>query len=113
MVASEDQLAAISLIGRRGWRSAGGDGGRPEGVEVGRTGPCGWRDSLDIMQATVRNYDPQTRSGSVLLDSGAAMEFGTAAFDAGGLRLLRLGQRVRLDTDDAGLITRITIVTLP
>lgn len=65
------------------------------------------------MQATVRNYDPRTRSGSVLLDSGAPMDFDAAAFDAGGLRLLRLGQRVRLDTDAKGTITRVTIATLP
>ncbi len=61
----------------------------------------------------MRTYDPSTRSGSVLLDSGTAMDFGGPAFDAGGLRLLRLGQRVRLDTDAAGVITRITLATLP
>lgn len=65
------------------------------------------------MQATVRSYDPSTRSGSVLLDDGRPLEFDAAAFDAGGLRLLRLGQRVRLDTDSSGAITRITIATLP
>lgn len=61
----------------------------------------------------MRTYDQQTRSGSVLLDSGAPMTFDARAFDAGGLRLLRLGQRVRLDTDDTGRITRITLATLP
>jgi len=65
------------------------------------------------MQATVRHYDPVSRSGSVLLDSGAAVNFDAAAFDAGGLRLLRLGQRVRLDADADGTITRITLATLP
>ncbi|MGB9376342.1 MAG: hypothetical protein WCB04_02400 [Mycobacteriales bacterium] len=65
------------------------------------------------MQATVRDFDPDTRSGSVLLDSGALMHFAAAAFDAGGLRLLRLGQRVRLDTDADDTITRVTLATLP
>ncbi len=65
------------------------------------------------MQATVRSYDPDTRSGTLLLDDGRPMEFDAAAFDAGGLRLLRLGQRVRLQTDGEGVITRITIATLP
>ncbi len=65
------------------------------------------------MQATVRSYDPQTRSGSVLLDNGTPVEFGPAAFDAGGLRLLRIGQRVRLDRAPEGTVTRITLSTLP
>ncbi len=69
--------------------------------------------NLRCVQATVRSYDAQTRSGSVLLDDGTPLEFGAAAFDAGGLRLLRLGQRVRLETHADGRILRVTIVTLP
>lgn len=65
------------------------------------------------MQATVRSFDPDTRSGSLLADDGELILFSGAAFDAGGLRLLRLGQRVRLDTDAAGSVTRVTIATLP
>lgn len=67
------------------------------------------------MQATAYTYDPETRSGSVLLDDGTPVEFGADAFDAGGLLLLRPGQRVRIETEtgsagNAGL--RITLVTL-
>ncbi|MGW1246850.1 hypothetical protein [Streptomyces sp. NPDC002535] len=66
------------------------------------------------MQATAFTYDPETRSGSVLLDDGTPVEFGAEAFEAGGLRLLRPGQRVRIEaesgTSGAGL--RITLVTL-
>lgn len=65
------------------------------------------------MQATVRNFDPATRSGEVLLDDGTPMKFPGRAFDASGLRLLRLGQRVRLRLDDDGAIEFITIATLP
>ncbi|MDQ6874680.1 MAG: hypothetical protein M3042_06400 [Actinomycetota bacterium] len=65
------------------------------------------------MQATVWTYDADTRSGKLLLDDGTPIDFGTDAFDAGGLRLLRLGQRVRLDTDGAGTVTRVTLATLP
>jgi 2-phospho-L-lactate guanylyltransferase len=64
------------------------------------------------MQATVRRFDPRTRTGDVLLDDGSVLEFPASAFDASGLRLLRLGQRVRLDTDDAGTVTFLTIATL-
>jgi 2-phospho-L-lactate guanylyltransferase len=64
------------------------------------------------MQATSYTYDPETRSGSVLLDDGTPLPFDTAAFDAGGLRLLRPGQRVRLEVTGDGRSRRITLVTL-
>jgi len=64
------------------------------------------------MQATAYTYDPATRSGSVLLDDGTPLPFDAAAFDAGGLRLLRPGQRVRIETDGEGERRRITLVTL-
>ncbi|MBW8486088.1 hypothetical protein [Actinomadura parmotrematis] len=65
------------------------------------------------MQATVRTYDAGTRSGSVLLDDGTELPFGTAAFDAGGLRLLRSGQRVNLALDADYRISVITLSTFP
>ena len=49
----------------------------------------------------------------MLLDDGSVLEFGARAFDASGLRLLRLGQRVRLEVDGAGAVTFLTIATLP
>ena len=64
------------------------------------------------MQATSYTYDPETRSGSVLLDDGTPMDFDAAAFDAGELRLLRSGQRVRIETEGEGDARRITLVTL-
>ncbi|MEV5928801.1 hypothetical protein ACPCSG_18200 [Streptomyces cellulosae] len=64
------------------------------------------------MQATAYTYDPDSRSGQVLLDDGTPVPFDTAAFDAGGLRLLRPGQRVRLETEGEGASLRITLVTL-
>ena len=65
-----------------------------------------------FMQATAYTYDPRTRSGSVLLDDGTPVAFDGAAFDAGGLRLLRPGQRVRIETEGEGAAARITLVTL-
>ena len=65
------------------------------------------------MQATVRHFDPRTGAGDLLLDDGRALEFPASAFDASGLRLLRLGQRVRVEIDDAGRVQRLTIVSLP
>ncbi|MFG2086487.1 MULTISPECIES: cold-shock protein [unclassified Spirillospora] len=60
------------------------------------------------MQGTVKDFDASTRSGSVLLDDGTELPFDGEAFTAGGLRLLRLGQRVNLAMDG----DRITVVTL-
>lgn len=65
------------------------------------------------MQGTVATYDAQTRSGTLLLDDGTELAFPAAAFDASGLRLLRLGQRVRVEHDASGAIRRITLPTLP
>jgi 2-phospho-L-lactate guanylyltransferase len=64
------------------------------------------------MQATSYTYDPETRTGSVLLDDGTPLPFGATAFDAGGLRLLRPGQRVRVEVEGDGEERRVTFVTL-
>lgn len=64
------------------------------------------------MHATSYTYDPGTRGGSVLLDDGTPVEFDRTAFDAGGLRMLRVGQRVRIETEGEGASLRITLVTL-
>ncbi|QYX77311.1 hypothetical protein [Streptomyces akebiae] len=64
------------------------------------------------MQATAYTYDPATRTGQVLLDDGTPLPFDTPAFDAGALRLLRPGQRVRIETEGEGESLRITLITL-
>lgn len=48
-------------------------------------------------QGTVKTFDPQSRSGSVLLDDGTELELSADAFDRSGLLALRFGQRVRFD----------------
>lgn len=59
--------------------------------------------------ATVRRFDPTSRRTEVFDDHGGVIVVDPAAFDAGGLRLLRVGQRVRVAVDDAGTAVRITI----
>lgn len=77
----------------------------------------GWPDALDGagygagMQATVATFDERTHAGTVLLDDGREIGFPAAAFDASGLRLLRLGQRVRIDRNDEGEIVHLTLPT--
>ncbi|NGM11908.1 cold-shock protein [Verrucosispora sioxanthis] len=64
------------------------------------------------MQGTVATFDAATRSGLLLLDDGTELPFPSRAFDASGLRLLRLGQRVRVETDAAGDVVRVTLPTM-
>jgi hypothetical protein len=65
------------------------------------------------MQATVRSFDPATRSGSVFLDDGTVAAFGPAAFAGSGLRLLRPGQRIAIGCDPGGAIVSLRLATLP
>lgn len=64
------------------------------------------------MQATVLIFDPATGEGTVVADSGSVLTFGPEAFAAGGLRLLRPGQRVRVARSADGSVTSVTVSTL-
>jgi 2-phospho-L-lactate guanylyltransferase len=64
------------------------------------------------VQATIRHFDPATRTGTVILDDGLEIPFDAAAFDAGRMRLARFGQRVRVRTAGAGEDQRVTALTL-
>jgi hypothetical protein len=64
------------------------------------------------VQATVSDFDPQARSGAVLLDDGVLLAFGPDALQGTRLRLLRRGQRVRVTVDDDA-VTALQILTLP
>ena len=52
------------------------------------------------MQASVHRFDPETGSGAMLLDDGTELPFDGEAFGRSGLRLLRVGQRLTIDTDE-------------
>lgn len=60
----------------------------------------------------MRTFCEATSAGTVLLDDGTEMPFDADAFDAHRLRLLRLGQRVRITVQD-GRIVQLTLATLP
>jgi 2-phospho-L-lactate guanylyltransferase len=64
---------------------------------------------------TARDHDDATGCGSLLLDDGTVLRYDAAAFAAGGLRLLRSGQRVRIrieGTDPtAGRVLVVTLAT--
>jgi cold shock CspA family protein len=62
-----------------------------------------------MAQGSVHTFEPSTGAGSVLLDSGEERTFPAEAFAASGLRLLRPGQRVSLEQDEHGAVTRVFI----
>jgi hypothetical protein len=67
------------------------------------------------MQGTVSMFDADTHDGRVLLDDGVELPFAAEALAGSRLRLLRAGQRVRLETagDGAGLrVVGLQILTL-
>jgi cold shock CspA family protein len=61
------------------------------------------------MQGTIATFDPDSHHGTMLLDDGTELAFGADAFGRSGLRQLRLGQRVSIETDDGGTVLRVTI----
>ena len=61
------------------------------------------------MQGTVATFDPDTRSGTLLLDDGTRLTFGAAAFERSGLRQLRLGQRLSIETGPGAEVHRVGI----
>ncbi len=68
-----------------------------------------------MTQGTVKHFDLETRSGTVLLDNQEELPFDAETFAASGLIELRLGQRVRfeIDEDPAGRhLRQLQIVSL-
>ncbi|SNY13429.1 cold-shock protein [Paractinoplanes atraurantiacus] len=61
------------------------------------------------MQGTIATFDAGDRSGTLLLDDGTELAFDGPAFDASGLRKLRLGQRVDVQRDPAGIVRQVRI----
>ncbi|HVL99186.1 MAG TPA: hypothetical protein VM324_07840 [Egibacteraceae bacterium] len=53
-------------------------------------------------QGTVKHFDVETSTGTVLLDNQDELPIDAETFAASGLLELRLGQRVRFQIDDEG-----------
>ncbi len=64
------------------------------------------------MQGTVSAFDATTHDGRVLLDDGLELPFTADALAGSRLRLLRPGQRVRLETTGSGVGLRIVGVQI-
>jgi len=66
-------------------------------------------------QGTVKYFDYETNTGTVLLDNQDELPITAETFTASGLLQLRLGQRVRFEVDgppDGARVRNLTIVSM-
>lgn len=55
-----------------------------------------------MAQGTVKDFDGATRSGSLLMEDRTEVAIDATSLEGAGIRLLRLGQRVRFELVDEG-----------
>lgn len=68
-----------------------------------------------MRQGTIKTYDMKTKIGSLLTDDAEEFGFDQASFKNSGIRLFRIGQRVKFDVEGEGsrrTVRNLTIVTL-
>jgi len=68
-----------------------------------------------MTQGTVRDFDERERTGSLLMDDRTEVDIDATSVEGSGLRLLRIGQRVRFDLVEEGgrkVARTLRIVTL-
>jgi cold shock CspA family protein len=55
-----------------------------------------------VPQGTVKTYDLENRTGSVLTDDQQEVAIDAGSVEGAGIRYLRIGQRVKFDVADEG-----------
>ncbi|MGH2597177.1 MAG: cold-shock protein [Actinomycetota bacterium] len=56
-----------------------------------------------MAQGTIKEFDIGSRSGSLLMEDRSEIAIDATSLEGAGLRMLRIGQRVRFDvSDEAG-----------
>lgn len=66
-------------------------------------------------QGTIKTYDPATHAGVILDDAKTELAFDEEAFRGSGVRVFRIGQRVKFRLEGEGhgaKVRNLTIVTL-
>ncbi len=53
-------------------------------------------------QGTVKEFDRNERAGSLLMEDGTEVGIDPTSLEGGGIRMLRIGQRVRFDLVEEG-----------
>ena len=67
-----------------------------------------------MAQGTIKDFDDETRSGTLLQDDRAEVRIDAESLEGGSVRTLRLGQRVIYDLVDEGgskVARRLRVVT--
>jgi len=54
-----------------------------------------------VAQGTIKDYDEQTGSGSLLMDDRSEVAIDPVSIKGSNILTLRLGQRVRFDVDES------------
>ena len=65
-------------------------------------------------QGTIKDFDDGSRTGSLLTDDRAEITIDADSLEGSGLLVLRIGQRVKFDTEDrdgARVARRLRLVT--
>jgi cold shock CspA family protein len=56
-----------------------------------------------MAQGTIKEFDDQSRTGSLLMEDRSEVRIDATSLEGGGIRTLRLGQRVKFSlADEAG-----------
>lgn len=56
-----------------------------------------------MTQGTIKDFDEETRSGVLLTEDHSEVRIDATSLEGAGIRMLRLGQRVKFDlVDEAG-----------
>jgi 2-phospho-L-lactate guanylyltransferase len=66
-------------------------------------------------QGTIKDFDPDTRDGSLLMEDATEVRIDATSVEGAGIRLLRIGQRVRFDLVEEGgakIARTLRLVTL-
>ena len=53
-------------------------------------------------QGTIKDFDPKERVGTLLLDDRTEVAIDATSIEGSGILTLRIGQRVKFETEDAG-----------
>jgi 2-phospho-L-lactate/phosphoenolpyruvate guanylyltransferase len=53
-------------------------------------------------QGTIKDYDPSTRTGTLLQDDRTEVHIDAGSLEGSGLRYLRIGQRVKYEVAEEG-----------
>lgn len=53
-------------------------------------------------QGTIKDYDPESRTGTLLTDAEEEVRIDAQSVEGAGIRYLRIGQRVKFDLVEEG-----------